>query len=136
MTNGMFSLKPSTRKLIKRLKAEIHLVSSFRRRQKDWLQTPSAQRPPALAASQGPYDPTAAWATLLCATRAEMRGRLHTQVLPKGVTQAAWIEKQLERVGAVAWNKEMIRAALQAAVAERLRREGHEQRLLEQQQAA
>lgn len=78
-------MKDSTRKLVTRIKLLIKEAGENSRLNKVYYRTPFEQRPPYTAMHQVNW---AARANLLCAVRADMRGRLH---------RAAWAGEGLQR---------------------------------------
>lgn len=83
-------MKPSTRKLIGRLRQLIKEAAEGARRTKAWQRTPWQQRPP-----RAPEPDWSARSHILCALRAEMRGRTHQQGWTRE-HQREQIEKVLE----------------------------------------
>lgn len=143
-----------TRNIINRLIACSNKTQEDIRRTKAWTRTPWDQRP---SASGSSLEMLKDLASLLCATRAEMRGKQHfkdpkyyltpserTFATPPTRTQTEWITKQItdaEKLEKIYKEprphqtlplhmRNMIKAALEAAKLEPARREERQKRYL------
>lgn len=117
-------MKPSTYKLVRRLKRLINDTATANKEAALWQQTPFEQRPPI-----GYLPSRALMATLLCAVRSHMNGRVH-RVIWTPETQLEWIQKTVEKGAHEAWFRATVEAALAAAAAEKICQASHEKRFL------